>query len=377
MGALDTSSSDIKFKALGGLDERRAPYNQEGTDFWGLAGMYQAQLGKLERIPGKEYLANVNSLESNTTNAEVWNIHQTNDGSGNIIIQTNQDERVYTLDELMGRAVEADVEQEEITDEDSATMALLAHRETNGTVGGSLGQTDNIFYARKLTDALVNDSVLTFRAWDDSSFVLTSISIANPAVFTKVAHGLVAGDSVTFTTDGALPTGLLYKRQYYVIAAGLTADTFQVSVSPSGSAVVTTGTQSGTHTLYKNASQFDLTAGTYRIEANVIFSAAANNAGSVCGLFNVTDQRFEYHEGTTESIVSLAGFPGNELNLAAYLRMSGQFTITGTKTYEIRQAATNGSSNQSSDGNCCGDDSRVTIDSLKEVYALIKILKMP
>lgn len=76
-----------------------------------------------------------------------------------------------------------------------------------------------------------------------------TISVATPAVISFVAHGLVAGDSIKLTTTGALPTGLTAATTYFVIATGLTANTFQVSETLSGSAINTTGTQSGIHTL--------------------------------------------------------------------------------------------------------------------------------
>jgi hypothetical protein len=78
-----------------------------------------------------------------------------------------------------------------------------------------------------------------------------TVTIASPAVFTWTAHPLADGDPVRFTTSGALPTGLVAGQTYYVIAAGLTANTFQVSATVGGAAVVTTGTQSGTHTATK------------------------------------------------------------------------------------------------------------------------------
>ncbi len=77
-----------------------------------------------------------------------------------------------------------------------------------------------------------------------------TVTIASPGVFTKVAHGLIAGDKLSFTTTGGLPSGLAVNTDYYVIAAGLTADAFEVSASLGGSAVNTTGSQSGVHTLY-------------------------------------------------------------------------------------------------------------------------------
>lgn len=79
----------------------------------------------------------------------------------------------------------------------------------------------------------------------------TTVTIANPAVFTSTAHGLAVGDPVYFDTTGALPTGLSKQTPYYVIAAGLTANAFEVSTVLNGTALVTSGTQSGTHTLFR------------------------------------------------------------------------------------------------------------------------------
>ena len=75
-----------------------------------------------------------------------------------------------------------------------------------------------------------------------------TVTIASPGVFTDTAHGLIAGDPVVFSTTGALPTGLTAGTTYYVIAAGLTANSYSVSATVGGSAIATTGTQSGVHT---------------------------------------------------------------------------------------------------------------------------------
>ena len=76
-----------------------------------------------------------------------------------------------------------------------------------------------------------------------------TVTIATPAVFALVSHGLTAGRFVYFTTTGALPTGIVAGQRYFVIAAGLTADAFEVSDTPSGTAINTSGTQSGVHTV--------------------------------------------------------------------------------------------------------------------------------
>lgn len=76
-----------------------------------------------------------------------------------------------------------------------------------------------------------------------------TISIASPAVVTWNSHGLPVGQPVAFGTTGALPTGISTGAgaTYYVIAAGLGANSFQFSATPGGSAVITSGSQSGTH----------------------------------------------------------------------------------------------------------------------------------
>jgi hypothetical protein len=79
-----------------------------------------------------------------------------------------------------------------------------------------------------------------------------TMTIASPGVVTKTAHGLAVNDTIRFSTTGALPTGLTAGTDYYVISAGLTADAFQVSATLGGSAINTSGSQSGVHTLTKS-----------------------------------------------------------------------------------------------------------------------------
>jgi hypothetical protein len=78
------------------------------------------------------------------------------------------------------------------------------------------------------------------------------VALANPSaaaddiIDTTPAHGFAAGDAVVFTalTGGA---GLVVNQVYYVIAANLAANTFQVSATPGGAAVnFTTDITAGT-----------------------------------------------------------------------------------------------------------------------------------
>lgn len=79
------------------------------------------------------------------------------------------------------------------------------------------------------------------------TFATFTVTIASPGVFTATAHGLAANDTVILNTDGALPTGLAVDTTYYVISAGLTADDFRLATTQGGSAINTTGSQSGIH----------------------------------------------------------------------------------------------------------------------------------
>jgi hypothetical protein len=71
---------------------------------------------------------------------------------------------------------------------------------------------------------------------------VTNITLANPAEVQLVSHGFSAGDVIKFTTSGTginLPTGLSKLSNYHVLAAGLGANVFRVSLTPGGTAADT------------------------------------------------------------------------------------------------------------------------------------------
>lgn len=76
-----------------------------------------------------------------------------------------------------------------------------------------------------------------------------TVTIATPAVFTSNSHFFGPNAVLRFTTTGALPTGLALATDYYVSGPTITANTFQVSTTPNGAVVNTSGTQSGVHTI--------------------------------------------------------------------------------------------------------------------------------
>ena len=89
----------------------------------------------------------------------------------------------------------------------------------------------------------IPDAGVTLAAPSDT----VTLTIASPCVVTWNDHGLSAGRPVRFSTSGALPTGITAGQVYYVISSGLGANDFQISATPGGAAINTSGTQSGTH----------------------------------------------------------------------------------------------------------------------------------
>jgi hypothetical protein len=90
----------------------------------------------------------------------------------------------------------------------------------------------------------------TFAAGDrailGSPTATVTMTIASPGVVTWTANGLPNGAAVVLTTSGALPTGLTAGAVYYVL--NRTTNTFQLTDIVGGAPIVTSGSQSGTHT---------------------------------------------------------------------------------------------------------------------------------
>jgi hypothetical protein len=115
--------------------------------------------------------------------------------------------------------------------------ALLWGTDDSGGVG-------NLFLSRRAVASLRLGNA------DTSASAAITVTIASPGVVTWTSHGLSTGTPVIFTTTGALPTGITSGTTYYVIEVA--ANTFQLATSfanaLAGTAVNTSGSQSGTHT---------------------------------------------------------------------------------------------------------------------------------
>lgn len=103
--------------------------------------------------------------------------------------------------------------------------------------------------SRSTTMSIPNNGVTAVNA--SSTVTVTkststvTVSVASPAVVTWTANPWSNKDPVMFSSTGALPTGLSVNTVYYV--KNKTVNTFELSLTPGGASINTTGTQSGTH----------------------------------------------------------------------------------------------------------------------------------
>jgi len=106
----------------------------------------------------------------------------------------------------------------------------------------------------------------------DNGGVGTTVTISNadPAVITWAAHGMAIGDTVYFTTDGTLPTGITVDTKYYIITAGFAAGEFEIATYPEGMAIATSSAGAGTHKGHDSSRIFFTTTGDYLIAVSAI-----------------------------------------------------------------------------------------------------------
>lgn len=318
MSERDSNIDGIRINAPLGLNQRAAPNALPAGEWDKLEGCYPAKTGMLERIPGKELLMKLSS--------PILAIHQTNDGSGNILVQTRDALHRFTLDELLGRAAGApsltytdgggDTPGEDTTEE-TMSMAILVHRESNASHGGSIAgvvtgtDTSSVagtFYRRRLTDMVVNES--------------STVQVFNPA-----AGGL----------SGSVSTG-------------------------------------GT---------FQLADGSYRIRASLVFCSEGNNLGFVVGLFNETGNTFQVQTDGASPIIGTSQRMVSGTNMNAPVQFSGAFTVSGGPIeFSIKQKAggTGATNSNVRQTRLCGRPSDMTTADVlgaaaQEHYAYVEIYK--
>lgn len=198
--------------------------------------------------------------------------------------------------------------------------------ETGGQVNLSGGTTDFGTYGL-MADGFSPQAIFTGQARAAAYGAVTKLVTAtvDPSTdtFTSVAHAWVVGDRLEASVSGGdLPGGMALSTTYYVIAAGLGADTFRLSLTAGGSAINVTSAGTGTLSLTRRGA---LSLDVISLSANRLGPVSRPNPGQ---LFF---PRVNYPS---------AGTPGSAGNAVTISSVSGaQFTVTlGTSSFAHQYA---------------------------------------
>jgi hypothetical protein len=218
-----------------------------------------------------------------------------------------------------------------------------------GTLGTAQdSSTDGLVYTSRITDTsryyiteiglfsnVVNGAVdvddLTIFNFEDgdpiketpstSSIAYTAIPIGNPTTITLNGHGFINNDTINFTTSGTLPTGIDATTTYYVVNS--TTNTFQLAITKAGTAIATTTTGSGTHTInpttvYVNESLFSSKRGVSLVSDNLNYRIG-NDA------IKITGNKTMFYDDIITNLSDTS--PADKFTLAAYNPFNTTHTV--------------------------------------------------
>lgn len=174
---------------------------------------------------------------------------------------------------------------------------------------------DNIRASYLLTDARIAGAhTATF-----------TVTIAAPGVFTVNNHGLRNGDVLIFTTTGALPTGLTPATTAYFVVNAAT-NTFQVSATLNGTAITTTGSQSGTHTVHSHAKNV---SATLALDDEV---SKTNHSIYLVSTYTTSASITEYNMRAALTVGAMGSLPNlaSGTSSSAYVLSTTTQAVTGT-----------------------------------------------
>jgi len=178
---------------------------------------------------------------------------------------------------------------------------------------GKLTVVNNNIYA-----GLYNDNRLYYTGNLLASKVV-SISIGTPAVITLNNHRLIADNQIQFGTSGTLPTGITAGTTYFVLAAGLTLNTFEISLTSGGAPINTSGTQSGV-----------------QIYSQTLWTPFITSSAYI-GLYTYLEPFLEYCIiNTTSSVIKKID---NSYSLLTGLNLGTGWNIQGFKNYNDKYLA--------------------------------------
>lgn len=216
---------------------------------------------------------------------------------------------------------------------------------TNGSNPATKDYADNLAIAGAPDAGVSTRGIAMLTASPNLTIGTCTITIASPAVISFTAHGLQIGDSVQFTTSGALPTGIVASSNYYVISAGFGANSFQISGTLGGAAINTTGGQSGTHTLIRTT-PYVLTPNEPRLPTTGEKAALAGAVGTPSDLNRYLTQDTVFSDSDQSQATQNSGVEFGEANATTKKNtinqsfVAGKNKIRGVKLYKTANTGT-------------------------------------
>lgn len=155
-----------------------------------------------------------------------------------------------------------------------------------------------------------------------------TITIASPGVITDTGHTYSDGQKIVLSTTGALPTGLTAGTIYFVKSAA--ANTYRLSATQNGTAINTTGSQSGVHTA-KAIDYLETTISAFNSTSSVEVTVAPTNTATGRAVMWGTDSTDAFNDAIASLTLGGVLFvpPGIYLASSIDITETGCITLSG------------------------------------------------
>ena len=207
--------------------------------------------------------------------------------------------------------------------------SLTIKLQTNGTANGTWAvlSTASTGSGTGLNYITYGNAEAGIQGWHTVNWQQTvTITNASPAVFTVTSTtGMYVGMPISFTTTGALPTGLTASTIYFISSIP-SGSTFQVSATLGGAAVNTSSAGSGTHTSYPLVPINDTTVAL----SNLAFSTSASSplVGANSYTLVQTNSKAVGGEGVAYDFTIDAGYQTQVLGINVNYNASSTFVAS-------------------------------------------------
>lgn len=175
----------------------------------------------------------------------------------------------------------------------------------------------------RTTYAALFDVLVTQPGFTGQTFTVT---IASPGVVTKAGHGFTGGERLRLSTTGALPTGVDTTNDFFVIYVD--ANTFRLATSEAnaaaGTAINTSGSQSGTHTYTRSLYGLGDGSTTFKLpDDRDLFMRGKPTSGRSIGTYQPDDNKAHAHDIPYQAAVLAGGVGGGDIHSAGTTKPTG------------------------------------------------------